>query len=111
MSDENITAPTTSDYKISSQLILGQQLNLGSKTRLKIKESCLKWNKITHNHGKVVNIYIVYEINKNINISNYPSLENHLFGIVSLTKNADIDKYKYSRYGIGFDRNGFFFKF
>ena len=51
------------------------------------------------------------EINKNINISNYPSLKNHLFGIVSLTKNADIDKYKCSRYGIGFDRNEFFFKF
>ena len=29
---------------------------------------------------------------------------NYLFGAVSLTKNADIDKYKYSGYGIGFDR-------
>ena len=29
---------------------------------------------------------------------------NCLFGAVSLTKNADIDKYKYSGYGIGFDR-------
>ena len=27
---------------------------------------------------------------------------------VSLTKNADIDKFKYSGYGIGFDRHGFF---
>ena len=25
-----------------------------------------------------------------------------------MTKNADIDKYKYSGYGIGFDRHGFF---
>ena len=31
-----------------------------------------------------------------------------MFGAVSLTKNADIDKYKYSRYGIGFDRQGDF---
>ena len=31
-----------------------------------------------------------------------------MFGTVSLTKNADIDKYKYSGYGIGFDRHGFF---
>ena len=31
-----------------------------------------------------------------------------MFGAVSLTKNADIDKYKYSGYGIGFDRHGFF---
>ena len=33
-----------------------------------------------------------------------PTLVNGLFGAVSLTKNADIDKYKYSGYGIGFDR-------
>ena len=31
-----------------------------------------------------------------------------MFGAVSLTKNADIDKYKYSGYGIGFDRHGEF---
>ena len=28
----------------------------------------------------------------------------YLFYLVSLTKNADIDKYKYSGFGIGFDR-------
>ena len=31
-----------------------------------------------------------------------------LFGAVNLTKNADIDKYKYSGYGIGFHRHGSF---
>ena len=35
-------------------------------------------------------------------------MENCLFGAVKLTKNADIDKYKYSGYGIGFDRRGAF---
>ena len=29
-------------------------------------------------------------------------------GAVSLTKNVDPDKYKYSGYGIGFDRQGFY---
>ena len=29
-----------------------------------------------------------------------------MFGAVSLTKNADIDRYKYSGYGIEFDRKG-----
>ena len=58
------------------------------------------------NYGKVVNIYIVHEINISINISDYPTLENCLFGAVRFTKNADIKKYKYSRYGIGFDRKG-----
>ena len=50
----------------------------------------------------------MYEINKHYNISVYPTLESCLFGAVSLTKNADIDKYKYSGYGIGFDRHGEF---
>ena len=67
----------------------------------------MKQDKITYNHGKVVNIYIVYEISRNVNISDCPALENCLFGAVSLTKNTDIDKYKYSEYGIGFDRHGF----
>ena len=31
------------------------------------------------------------------------ALGNCLFGSVKLTKNADLDKYKYSGYGIGFD--------
>ena len=30
---------------------------------------------------------------------------NGLFGAVSRTKNVDIDKYRYSGYGIGFDRD------
>ena len=43
-----------------------------TKTRL---ESCLKQDKVSFDHGKVVNIYIVYEINKNFSISCYPTLE------------------------------------
>ena len=31
-----------------------------------------------------------------------------MFGAVSFTKHADIDQYKYSGYGIGFDRHGRF---
>ena len=37
-----------------------------------------------------------------------PTLKNCLFGAVTLTKNADIEKYKYSGYGIGFDRRSSF---
>ena len=55
-----------------------------------------------------MNVYIVYEISKTINISDYPTLENCLFGAVKLTKNADIDKYGYSGYGIGFETHGSF---
>ena len=38
--------------------------------------------------------------------SDDPALENCLFGAVTLTKNADIDKYRYFGYGIGFNRTG-----
>ena len=69
----------------------------------------MKQDKVTFNHAKIVNIYIVYEISKNIDISHYPTLENCFLGKVSLTKNTDIVKYKYYyRYGIGFDWHGSF---
>ena len=39
-----------------------------------------------------------------------PTINNCLFGAVTLTKNADIDKYRYSDYGIWFDiRSSFSF--
>ena len=57
---------------------------------------------------KIVNIYSVYELDK-IYVKNSPTLVNCLFGAVSLTKNADIDKHKYSGYRIGFDRGRVYF--
>ena len=98
LSDERLNSNTASNYKITSELSY-----YGTKIRVEFNGSCLKQDKVTYSHGKIVNIYIVYEISKNYNISTYPTLENCLFGAVSLTKNADIDKYKYSGYSIGFD--------
>ena len=66
----------------------------------------MKRDKVTFNHEKIVKI--VYEISKSIDITDYPTLENCLFGAVTLTKNADIDKYGYLGYGIGFDRKSSF---
>ena len=39
---------------------------------------------------------------------NDPTLKHCLFGGVTLIKNADINKYGYSGYGIGFDRKSSF---
>ena len=86
MSDERMNSVTESNYSFTPELSY-----FGNKIRVKFD-------------GKIVNIYIFYEISKNCNISSSPALENCLFGKVSLTKNNDIDKYKYSGYGIGFDR-------
>ena len=66
---------------------------VGTKARVKVNEDCLKQEKITFNHGKMVNIYIAYEIEKSVNISSYPTLENCLFGVVELTKDVDVDLY------------------
>ena len=41
----------------------------GTKARVKLNGDCLKQEKITFNNGKVVNIYIVYEIERSFNIS------------------------------------------
>ena len=101
MSDERVNSITPSSYKVTPQLSY-----YGTKTRVEFNGSYLKQDSVTFNHGKVVNIYIVYEINKSINISDYPTLENCLFKVVRLTKNTDIDKYKYSGYTIAFDRKG-----
>ena len=74
----------------------------------KFTGSCLKQSKVSYNHGKVLNIYIVYELGASSSHITDPTLKNCLFGAVTLTKNADIDKYGYSGYGIGFDRRGRF---
>ena len=87
MSNERINSITASSYKFTPELSY-----YVTKTRVEFNGTCLKQDSVTFNHGKVVNIYIVYEINKSINISDYPTLENCLFGAVRLTKNADIDK-------------------
>ena len=78
----------------------------GTKIIVKFNRDCLKQEETTFNQVKIVNIYIVYETERSVNISSYPTLENCLFGAVKLTKHVDVDLYKYSGYGIGFDRKG-----
>ena len=68
----------------------------------------MKQNKVTFNHGKIVNIYIVYELILNNPNSNYPTLENCLFRAVKLTRDSGINNYKYLGYRIGFDRKSSF---
>ena len=43
----------------------------------------------------------MYELSPNFDYFD-STLEKCLFGVVCLTKNANIEKYKYSRYGTGF---------
>ena len=65
----------------------------GTKTRVKFTGSCLKQPNISYTDSTIVNIYIVYELDASSFHNNDPTQKNCLFGAVTLTKNADIDKY------------------
>ena len=103
LSAETIKPPTTSDNSLTPI-----ESCHGTKRRVKFTGTCLKQPKISYTQGKVVNIYIVYELGASSSHNNDPTLKNCLFGAVTLTKNADIDKYGYSGYGIGFYRKSSF---
>ena len=69
LSDERINFITTSNYINTPELS-----HYGTNVRVEFNGSCSKQDKVTYNHGTIVNIYIVYEISKNYNISSYPTL-------------------------------------
>ena len=77
---------------------------------LKLNGSCLKTvRKLTYvfKGPMTFNGYIVYSLSSNLNNFDF-ALAGCLFGAIRLVKNADIDKYKYLGYGIGFDSRGTF---
>ena len=103
LTNESIKPPTTSDNSLNPGLSYK-----GTKIRAKFTGSCLKQPKLTFTHQKVVNIYIVYELGASSSHISDPKIKDCLFGAVTLTKNSDIDRYRYSGYGIGFDRRSSF---
>ena len=101
LSDAEINSIKTTDYKLNPYLDFYDI----SKIRVKFNGDCLKQDHPTLLfHSGIINVQIVYEITDNLNVSSYPTLENCLLGIVKLTKIVDIDKCRYSSYGLGFDR-------
>ena len=59
--------------------------------------------------SNVVNIYIVYKLDLISSSRNTDyTIQNALFGDIKITKNTDISKNKYERYGICFDEGGEF---
>ena len=103
LSNESIKPPATSNNSLTLELNY-----YGTKTRIKFTRSCLKQSSHILTHKKVVNIYIVYKLAASSSNINNPTLKYCSFGAVTLTENVDIEKYKYSRYGIGFDRRSSF---
>ena len=60
LSNESIRPRTKSNKLLNPSLDF-----VGTKARVKPNEDCLKQEKITFNYGKIVNIYMVYEIESN----------------------------------------------
>ena len=84
---KEILKPPRSNNNILSPVVE----NIVTKENVKFNGSCLIQEQIKDAPKTIVNIYIVYEITENNPISNYPALENCLFGAAKLTKNPDID--------------------
>ena len=103
LSAETIKPPSTSDNNLTSGVSY-----YDTKTRVKFTGSCSMQSNISYTHGTIVKKKICYELGASGSNNNDPTLKNCLFGAVTLTKNADIDKYRYSGYRIGFDRKSSF---
>ena len=97
--DESLKLPPTSDNSLAPLIDY-----YGCNIRVKFNGSILRKPKVSYTHEKAVNIFIVYELAGSSSHCDDPTLKNCLFGAVTLTKNADIDKYGYSGYGTGFER-------
>ena len=91
LSKETIRAISTSDNSINPTLSY-----YDTKIRIKFTGGCLKQPKISYTHGKVVNLYIVYELSASSSNIQDPTRKICLFDAVTLTKYADIDRYGYS---------------
>ena len=82
LSDEVIKPYATSNNSLTPEI----SCFYASKIRVKFTGSCLKQDEVIFNHGKVVNIYIVYELGASSSSYSDPTLKNCLFGAVTLTK-------------------------
>ena len=80
-----------------------------SRIRLEFKRSYLKQNKAHFTPNNVVNLFIMYELDRwSQDLNAKFNLKDCFFGAVKLTKNANPNNYSYSRYGIGFDCRSLF---
>ena len=104
LSDETITPYATSDNSLTPWIDY-----YSAKIRLKFNKSCLKQsNNLTYDYEHKVNVYNVYELGASSSNDSAPTLKKYLCGAVTLTRNADIENYGYSGFGIGFDRRSSF---
>ena len=68
LSDEIIKPPNTFDNSLASKLE-----HFINKIKVKFNGSCIKQDKVKYNHGKVVNMYIIYKLSSKINNFDFAS--------------------------------------
>ena len=86
MYNEKISSTTTSNYNQAPKPLYDN-----ATIKLSFNTDLLKRDKVTYNHGPIVNIYIVYRLASGISNSGV-TLQNGLSGAAKLTINVDIDK-------------------
>ena len=78
-------------------------LNKNNRLGVTFNGNYMEQNKLGYAHGKIVNLYIVYELkNRKVDSADF-TVQNRLFGAVKITKNANNSHYKYAGHGICFD--------
>ena len=70
----NLKSPSVSDKMLNISLDY-----VGTTITVKFNGDYLKEEKITFNHGKIINIYIVYKTEESVNVNSYPTLENYVW--------------------------------
>ena len=103
ISNEKITTPNTSSSNDQAPLLECKDGRIG----LLFKSDLLKQSRVTYNHGPKVSLFIVYKLNSHTANIDF-TLRDCLFEAVKITKDKDLENYKYSGYGIGFDSRGTF---
>ena len=75
-------------------------INKNKRLGVTFNGNYMKQNKLDYVHGKIANLYTVYELK---NRSPDFTVQNGLFEAVKITKNVNTLHYKYKGYGICFD--------
>ena len=83
-------------------------LNRNNRLGVTFNGNYTKQNRLGYAPGKIVNLYIVYELkNRRVDNPNF-TVQNGLFRAVKTTKNVNSSHHKYEKYGICFDSESFF---
>ena len=102
MSNEKIASINTTNYNQSPQLLYNNE-----RINLFFSGDLSKQDKVTYNHGSIINIYVVYKLSSSVSKTSL-TLKNCLFAAVALTKNStDITRCNYSGYGIAFNSQNY----